>query len=35
MQEVVSIREANQHFSCYQERFVKGAEIIITHRISP
>lgn len=35
MQEVISIREANQHLSRYLERVVQGAEIIITRRGKP
>jgi prevent-host-death family protein len=35
MQEIVSIREANQHLSRYLERVEQGAEIIITRRGKP
>lgn len=35
MQEIVSIRDANQHLSRYLERVEKGAEIIITRRGKP
>ena len=35
MQEIVSVREANQHLSRYLERVEQGAEIIITHRGKP
>ena len=32
MQEIVTIREANQHLSRYLEQVERGAEIIITRR---
>jgi prevent-host-death family protein len=35
MQEIVSIREANQHLCRYLERVEQGAEIIITRRGKP
>jgi len=35
MQEIVSIRDANQHLSRYLERVEQGAEIIITRRGKP
>ena len=35
MQEIVSIRDANQHFSRYLERVERGTEIIITRRGKP
>ncbi|MEA3640567.1 MAG: type II toxin-antitoxin system prevent-host-death family antitoxin [Lamprobacter sp.] len=35
MQEVVSIREANQHLSRYLDRVEEGTEIIITRRGKP
>ncbi len=35
MQEIVSIREANQHLSRYLERVEQGTEIIITRRGKP
>jgi len=35
MQEIVSIRDANQHLSRYLERVEQGAEIVITRRGNP
>jgi prevent-host-death family protein len=35
MQEIVSIREANQHLSRYLQRVEQGAEIVITRRGRP
>ena len=35
MQEIVSIRDANQHLSRYLEQVEQGAEIIITRRGKP
>jgi prevent-host-death family protein len=35
MQEIVSIRDANQHLSRYLERVEQGAELIITRRGKP
>lgn len=35
MQEIVSIRDANQHLSQYLERVEQGTEIIITRRGKP
>ena len=35
MQEIVSIRDANQHLSRYLERVEQGAEVIITRRGKP
>jgi prevent-host-death family protein len=35
MQEIVSIREANQHLSRYLERVEQGAELVITRRGKP
>jgi prevent-host-death family protein len=35
MQDVVSIREANQHLSRYLERVEGGAEVVITRRGEP
>jgi prevent-host-death family protein len=35
MQEVVSVREANQHLSRYLERVEAGAEVVITRRGKP
>ena len=35
MQEIVSIRDANQHLSQYLERVEQGAEIVITRRGKP
>ena len=35
MQEIVSIRDANQHLSRYLERVEQGAEIVITRRGKP
>ncbi len=35
MQEIVSIRDANQHLSSYLERVERGTEIIITRRGKP
>jgi prevent-host-death family protein len=35
MQEIVSIRNANQHLSRYLERVEQGTEIIITRRGKP
>ena len=35
MQEIISIRDANQHLSQYLERVEQGAEIIITRRGKP
>jgi prevent-host-death family protein len=35
MQEIISIRDANQHLSRYLERVEQGAEIIITRRGKP
>jgi prevent-host-death family protein len=35
MQEIVTIREANQHLSRYLEQVERGAEIIITRRGKP
>jgi len=35
MQEIVSIREANQHLFRYLERVEQGTEIIITRRGKP
>ena len=35
MQEIVSIRDANQHPSRYLERVEQGAEVIITRRGRP
>jgi prevent-host-death family protein len=32
MQEIISIREANQHLSRYLERVEQGAELVITRR---
>ncbi len=35
MQEIISIREANQRLSHYLERVEQGAEIVITRRGKP
>jgi prevent-host-death family protein len=35
MQEIVSIRDANQHLSRYLERVEQGTEVIITRRGKP
>jgi prevent-host-death family protein len=35
MQEIISIRDANEHLSRYLERVEQGAEIIITRRGKP
>ena len=35
MQEIVSIRDANQHLSSYLERVERGTEVIITRRGKP
>ena len=35
MQEIVSVREANQHLSRYLEQVEQGVEIIITRRGKP
>lgn len=35
MQEIVSIRDANQHLSHYLERVEQGAELVITRRGKP
>jgi prevent-host-death family protein len=35
MQDVVSVREANQHLSRYLERVEAGAEVVITRRGKP
>jgi len=35
VQEIVSIRDANQHLSRYLERVEQGAEVIITRRGKP
>jgi prevent-host-death family protein len=35
MQEIVSIRDANQHLSRYLDRVERGAEVIITRRGKP
>ncbi len=35
MQEIVSIRDANQHLSHYLERVEQGTEIVITRRGKP
>lgn len=35
MQEIVSIRDANQHLSRYLERVEQGTEILITRRGQP
>lgn len=35
MQEIISIRDANQHLSRYLERVEQGTEIIITRRGKP
>jgi prevent-host-death family protein len=35
MQEIISIRDANQHLARYLERVAQGTEIIITRHAKP